>query len=364
MEQQQHPDLELGDFVVLKRGPKAYKVATHWQIVDRNTGELHHHSVRIETYRRLKSGWYWDEIRSITLEEDDSKTSEITPLTTFLASIMSAHMPTDPGDYLVLPLRREGQQLSISGDNLSKVIELSQTAGSDVTSRILGWIGTSDNAQYVLERLEELGINKLRNLNTVLGVASLKSLLRELTDNLLNNDEEFWQTKLTENSYILSQVFAYPVIILKGKAYVGGKGIENTGGNVVDFLCANQLTRSALLIEIKTPVTKILGTPYRGDIINASVDLTGAVLQLANYKNSLLMECQSLSANSSEQFDVFDPPCLVIIGNAQQQLNNKLRQKSFELFRAGLRNVQVITFDELLKKLETLISILEGGAIS
>jgi hypothetical protein len=136
--------------------------------------------------------------------------------------------------------------------------------------------------------------------------------------------------------------------------------IENSGGNIVDFLCAKHLTGSALLIEIKTPATKLLGAQYRGDIINASIDLIGSVLQVSNYKDTLLKECNTLSANSSSPIEVFDPPCLVIIGNAGSELNSVLKRKSFELFRAGLRNAQVITYDELLQKMETLVSILEG----
>jgi len=37
-----------------------------------------------------------------------------------------------------------------------------------------------------------------------------------------NSDEEFWQLTFNENSYVLSQVFAIPMVFLKDKAYVGG----------------------------------------------------------------------------------------------------------------------------------------------
>ncbi len=58
VEQQANPDIEMLDHVFLKVGPQAYKVAVHWVIRDRNTGELHHHAVKIETYRRTKkAGW-------------------------------------------------------------------------------------------------------------------------------------------------------------------------------------------------------------------------------------------------------------------------------------------------------------------
>jgi hypothetical protein len=121
LQQQQFPDLELGDFVVLKNGPQAYKVASHWQILDRNTGELHHHSVTIETWRRRKAdnGWFLDDSHSITLANEVNSEPKITRLTTFLAAVLGAHMPNDPGDYLILPLHREGTEVNLLAHNLT-----------------------------------------------------------------------------------------------------------------------------------------------------------------------------------------------------------------------------------------------------
>jgi hypothetical protein len=39
----------------------------------------------------------------------------------------------------------------------------------------------------------------------------------------------------------------------------------------------------------------------------------------------------------------------------------KKQRKSFELFRMGLKDVQVITYDELFGKVEFLVNLLEGN---
>ena len=88
-----------------------------------------------------------------------------------------------------------------------------------------------------------------------------------------NSDEDFWQRTLSDNSFVLSQMFANPVIIIKGKAYVGGKSITNTGGSIVDFLAKNDITNDAVLIEIKTPTTKLLGNKYRDGVYPISSEL-------------------------------------------------------------------------------------------
>lgn len=147
--------------------------------------------------------------------------------------------------------------------------------------------------------------------------------------------------------------------MLKGKAYVGGKGIENTGGNLVDFLLANEFTRNALLIEIKTPVTPLLGPLYRGDIHNVSSDLSGVIQQSSNYKQQLVQNYHALSHSSRRPFHAFNPSVLVILGNCSQ-LNSPEKVKAFELFRTGLRDTQVITFDELFQKLRVLAELLDG----
>jgi hypothetical protein len=350
------PDIDIGDFVVLKSGPLAYKVATHWVLVDRNTSEFHHHALKIETYRKRKDGWEFDEEHSITLADKDDK--EITALASFLGTVLSLNMPGEPGGYLVVPLQAQGEGYGITEENLDKVLGLANV-GIEPLIRLTDWLINSGDSAAIVERLESLNIDNLRKLNTVVGVSSLKNLLSEWKANTTNDDEEFWQQKLMENAFVLSQVFSFPIFVLKGKAYLGGKGIENKGGNVIDFLCANHLTHNAVLIEIKTPETKLLGSKYR-DIINVSVELSGSVLQIANYKNSLMREYDRLAQNSSSQFEAFDPRCLVILGNSSSQLKTSEQRKTFELFRGGLKDVEVITFDELFRKIETLLNVLEG----
>ncbi|MFM6456539.1 MAG: Shedu immune nuclease family protein [Planktothrix sp.] len=184
----------------------------------------------------------------------------------------------------------------------------------------------------------------------------LKNILKIWIENQENDSEEFWQNIFLENPIILSQIFCFPVIILKGKAFVGGKTIDNTNGNIVDFLLANNLSDNVVLIEIKTPKSKLFGSSYR-NIYNMSPDLIGAVLQVSNYKDSLMEERTNLA--KKKKFYAFNPQCLVITGNLTNEIDDEKR-KFFELFRTGLKDVNIITYDELFKKVENLINLIEG----
>ncbi|HZN51684.1 MAG TPA: Shedu immune nuclease family protein, partial [Methylomirabilota bacterium] len=129
---------------------------------------------------------------------------------------------------------------------------------------------------------------------------------------------------------------------------------------LVDFLVRNSLTSNAALIEIKTPATKLLAVrPYRGGVYTTSEDLSGAVMQVLNYRFSLQNEFKSLTAGLPGRLDAFEPRCVVIVGKTQEIRNDDIKRRSFELFRGHSQGVVVITFDELFEKTRRLINVLE-----
>ena len=100
-----NPDIKMHDHIILKDGPRAYKVATHWVITNRRTGEIHHHAVKLATFKKNKAGWTQEEEHSITLDDKDA--DEISALATFLGSSRKAAVPEGPGDYIVIPVNHE-----------------------------------------------------------------------------------------------------------------------------------------------------------------------------------------------------------------------------------------------------------------
>ena len=56
--------------VVLKDGPRAFRIATLFEILDRNNGEFHHYSLKIDHIDHRKAGWFAKPERSIGLDGD------------------------------------------------------------------------------------------------------------------------------------------------------------------------------------------------------------------------------------------------------------------------------------------------------
>lgn len=175
--------------------------------------------------------------------------------------------------------------------------------------------------------------------------------------NKKNSNEAFWQQVFNENPYVLSQVFSVPVVLIKDKAYVGGMNIDRQDAKFVDYLYASVSSNVAMLVEIKTPVTRLLGPKYRKGVHRPSPDLSGSVVQVLDYRRDLSKNIHHITGDTSHKIDVFSPRCIVILGNAEKELDTKGKRKSFELFRTNLRDVEIVTYDELFKKADTLATL-------
>ena len=79
--------------------------------------------------------------------------------------------------------------------------------------------------------------------------------------------------------------------------------------------------------------------------------------QVLSYCQSLLNEFNALYVNSGASIEAFSPRCVVVIGNTNQ-LSDRTKTSSFENFRSSLNGITILTFDELLAKLDDLIGIL------
>ena len=181
-------------------------------------------------------------------------------------------------------------------------------------------------------------------------------LLRLWDANKENGDEEFWQIKFSESTYALSQILGVPLVFIQDKAYVGGMTLEGKEARLVDYLFAVESSGEAVLIEIKTPTEKLLGPKYRG-VYRPASDLVGAVTQVLDYRSQLLRKFDGIAKAEGRILNAFSPRCVLIAGNAKAELVDQDRRQSFELFRSNLKDVEIVTYDELFRKLEVMATL-------
>jgi Domain of unknown function (DUF4263) len=201
----------------------------------------------------------------------------------------------------------------------------------------------STTKQYIDNKILSDAIQEFSNLLSATGT--------------IDRLEKKWQAYLKINSWIFSSVFAQPIILFKDEAYVGGKDINNQNGKFSDYLMKNKLSNNVTFLEIKTHKTDLLNPKaYRGtDVFSVTDELSGCINQVLNQRDNFQKEFDHLKRKSKENFETVNSKCIVIIG--QHGLLTNDQKHCFELFRNNCRDVEILTFDELLLKIQNILTL-------
>jgi hypothetical protein len=246
--------------------------------------------------------------------------------------------------------------IKLGETGLSSHLQSDPVLATKVAVAVLSWVSTSRNNKTLLDSLANLKEFGSHELNVIVRLASLRKLIALWENNKENSNEEFWQKELGKRPYAFSLIFPYAVVIVAEKAYVGGKDITNTGGNIADFLVKRALTGNCLVVEIKNPTTPLLGRRYRNHAYTISQEISGATVQIQGYLQSLIAEGSSLLSNSGNTHAT--RPRGVVLAGHSVELNAPDKRQSFELYRNGLEGLQVLTFDEFFHKAQMLVDLL------
>jgi hypothetical protein len=195
-------------------------------------------------------------------------------------------------------------------------------------------------------------------LQNDLELVTLEHLIKKYEEMLKKRlNENHWQKLFSENPFILNMAFGYPVIKIHDQASVGGRKLSGAGEKITDFIVKNSITNNTALLEIKTPQTRLLNkTVYRGEVYTPSSDLSGSINQVLDQKYKFQKEISTIKENT-RLYDIesYAVHCALIIGQTPKDID---QQKSFELFRRNSKDVEIVTFDELLEKLKQLFAFL------
>ena len=213
---------------------------------------------------------------------------------------------------------------------------------------------------------------KLAKLRTDIELVTLEKLIERYQEMMQKKKtllERPWQSFFKKNPFILSLAFSHPVINIGDQVSVGGLTFSGSGNKIADFMFKNSLTDNAALVEIKTPGTVLLNKrSIREGIYTPSTYLSGAINQALDQKYHLQRNIVQLQANSNmKNFESYSVRCYLIIGTLPFDTNPSKSaelQKSFELCRGNSKDVEIVTFDELLEKLKLLHRLLSGENLS
>ena len=212
------------------------------------------------------------------------------------------------------------------------------------------------NAPSILKQDPET-IEGLESGIALAKATNLRERLVSMVKKRLGENE--WQEFLQRNPFILSLVFGRPIVKVGEQASVGGRTITGGGNKIADFLVRNSLTNNAALVEIKTPQANLLNKrAYRKNVYAPALDLVGAINQALDQKSKFEQDIAGIrNRNRSLDLEAHHVHACVLAGtmpSGEEQI------RCFELFRHNLKDVTVVTYDELVRKVEDLCAFLDG----
>lgn len=195
-------------------------------------------------------------------------------------------------------------------------------------------------------------------------LVSLEVLIEQFEQGLTGRaarDESHWQEFFTANPFALQQVFSAPILVVRGQVHVRGTDALGQGSRITDFLCVNTITRSAVVVEIKTPATALMATSaYRGsgtaEVYATHRHLSGAVSQVQAQMESVPRDLRDNPNLGS--IDKWHVQGAVISGRVSEL--GAEQQASFLRYREGLTLVTVLGYDEVLERLKYLHALLKN----
>jgi len=326
---------------VLKDGPRSYKIATLFEIMDPKNDEIHHYSLKIETYKKTKKYWERKPEHSISLTSDGK--NEIGNLVDFLNSFRNNLYKLTEGNYRVL-----------SEDTLQKISDvqvLLKEAGSKdklkIITHLLGQIEGSEIPFEDFEKLFRLGgkdtIKKVSIASRLVEYRNkVHSFEKMLDDSTLNETD--YQEYLTENPWLFGSEYSE---LLDRRKW--------TRDESLDFMLRRTVDNHLELIEIKKPISKnLFNYDSSHDSYYAFSELSQVVGQVMKYMEEIGDKRESILAKDQE--DVLKIKSKIIIGRT----GNVEQQTALRNFNSHLYNIEILTFDQLLNIGKRTLQIFES----
>lgn len=186
-------------------------------------------------------------------------------------------------------------------------------------------------------------------------------------------DEDVWQHFFENNKWIfgysLNYLWLSSLDDRKLEQVVAGYSFNQSGKRADALMKTRGIINSLCFVEIKTHRTHLLcesATPYRADCWATSPELAGGVAQVQVTVDKAVRSIATRtrltdrSGNPTpEEVFCYQPKAYLVVGNLGEFRSengvNESKYRSFELWRQNLKNIEVITFDELFERSRSIV---------
>nr|WP_228012633.1 Shedu immune nuclease family protein [Vibrio coralliirubri] len=175
-------------------------------------------------------------------------------------------------------------------------------------------------------------------------------------------DETAWQHFFSINQWIFGYGLDYRFQgVLQKEFHASDTNAGGSEGVIADFLMGDH--RFTTFVELKLPTTPLFGTTKnRAQSWKLSKDLMEAYSQILEQKASGILKIETTRELYADDYSeinqsAYDSKAVLIVGSWDQIDDvsepagiKKMKRKTLELFRRDSRNIEIITYDELLER--------------
>jgi hypothetical protein len=321
--------------VVLKDGPRVFKIATMFEIRDPASGGFHHYSLRLDHIEKKKDGWFAKPERSMSLES-----AEVDHLHAFLSSLADGKLAGRTGDLHIIGTADYERLATVVGmlDRLPAHDRLE--LASAIISRIQGPGPGIEQFVRVFSSANKEVIASIAVASRLVEYEAASERLEELIEDSATTEQELQQF-LQKNSWMFGSEYSE---LLDRRTW--------TRDDRLDFMLRRTVDGYLEIVEIKTPA---VGALFRYDASHdshfASSDLSRVVGQTVRYIDEVERKRDSLIA--ADGVDPLKIRARIIIGRD----GDAVQSAALRSFNAHLSRIEVLTFDQLLRIAKQVLSV-------
>jgi len=338
-----NPNIGKTHQVILKNGPRTFRIATIFEILDPVTRGLHHLSLQLDSYDKTKAGWRAKPEKRIRLEGKDPDEIEI--LSTFLTSALSETYPERSGYFHIVP-ERQFQLVNALTESLPKLKGDEKLVLIKQVLHSLDAIDTT--SEGFIETLKETTPAVVHNISFAARFVEYKSaydVFRELVEKDGVSEHEI-QRHLKQHPWLFGSEYSE---LLDRRTW--------TRDDSLDFMLRRSADGYLEIIEIKTPFKEpLMRHDSSHDSYFSSSKLSQVIGQVLRYIDEVERNRNSIIA--SDKLDPFKIRAKIIIGRDQDETG----QAALRSYNAHLNRIEILTFDQLLRIGKRTIEIFETVA--
>lgn len=332
--------------VVLKDGPRAFRIATLFEIINPQTKELHHYSLKIDHIdRKKKTGWFAKPERSVHLEGDSP--DEIDRLYTFLHVLKQGSLAAAKGDLHLIRSEDYARLESLLG-------ALPNLAASDkiqLIRTILDQLeGSPTFAADFVAAFEDSPRGTLAHIATAARFLAYRDAYKQLQELVQDSStpESKFQQHLSDNLWMFGSEYSE---LLTRRTW--------TRDDNLDYMLRRTVDGYLEIIEIKTAFSDrlFIHDPSHNSYY-PSAKLSPVLGQVIRYIEQVERKRDSILAD--DKVDTLKIRARVIVGLD----GDAGQQAALRNLNAHLHGIEIITYDQLLRIASRVLQVFESAALS